>query len=100
MRINGNYEDALYGRRQAFTNLMPEKETGTATAPEKETPGVVYEKGSETSSKLYTSDGGMTVVKHNRASSGSRETIPGRKFWAKLSDITIPDNCTQFITMV
>ena len=28
MRINGNYEDvtadALYGRRQAFTSLMPE----------------------------------------------------------------------------
>ena len=80
MRINGNYEDvtadALYGRRQAFTKLPEDQET--SAAPDKETPGVVYEKGDETSSKLYTSDGGMTVVKHNRASSGSRGNYSGQ----------------------
>ena len=47
MRINGNYEDvtanALYGRRQAFTKLPEDQETGAA--PEKETPGVVHETG-------------------------------------------------------
>lgn len=84
MRINGNYEDvttnALYGRRQAFTSLMPEKETGADTVPEKETPGVAYEKGSETSSKLYTSDG----VKHNRASSGSRGNYSGQEILGEI----------------
>ena len=95
MRINGNYEDALYGRRQAFTKLPEDQETGavpapdkgtsgvvhetgrrqaftklpedqeTGAAPDKETPGVVYEKGNEPPSKLYTSDGSMIGERHN-----------------------------------
>lgn len=67
MRINGNYEDvtanALYGRRQAFTKLPEDQEAGAA--PDKEIPGVVYEKGNESPSKLYTSDGSMTGERRN-----------------------------------
>ena len=95
MRINGNYEDALYGRRQAFTKLPEDQETGavpapdkgtsgvvhetgrrqaftklpedqeTGAAPDKETPGVVYEKGHKSPSKLYTSDGSRVGERHN-----------------------------------
>ena len=99
MRINGNYEDvtanALYGRRQAFTKLPEDEETGAipapdkgtsgvvhetgrgqaftklpedqeaGAAPDKETPGVVYEKGNESPSKLYTSDGSMKGERRN-----------------------------------
>ena len=95
MRINGNYEDALYGRRQAFTKLPEDQETGavpapdkgtsgvvhetgrrqaftklpedqeTGAAPDKEMPGVVYEKGHKSPSKLYTSDGSRVGERHN-----------------------------------